>query len=239
MKGKAAAALSVFVLATLLLSSCIYDGPIVRGSGSLVTKTMDLSSFSGVDASYAFQVDITQGEAFSVSVTADDNLWDRLQVRVNGQTLELGLQPGAYNNTHLSAKVSMPALSKLSLSGASRATMTGFKSASDMSMDLSGASSLNGDVQAKNMDLGLSGASRAVLTGAGDGVRLDASGASNADLGKFPVNTATLTLSGASRANLNVKTSLDYDLSGASHLSYTGSPSVGKSQTSGASSVDH
>jgi Putative auto-transporter adhesin, head GIN domain len=152
-------------------------------------------------------------------------------------TEQMGLQPGAYNNTHMSAEITMPALSRLSLSGASQGNISGFKSASGLNLDLSGASRASGDAQAGAATFSLSGASSVSLSGAADGLRLDASGASKADLTNFAVNKANVTLSGASNANIGVKSNLDYDLSGASHLTYGGGPSVGKSSTSGASSV--
>lgn len=75
------------------------------------------------------------------------------------------------------------------------------------------------------------------MSGAADSLALDASGASRADLTDFTLNKANVTLSGASNADINVTSDLDYDLSGASHLTYTGKPSIGKSGTSGASSA--
>ena len=207
------------------------------GRAILETRSFDLAGFDSVNVSNAIAATIKQGESYSVSVTADDNLWDRLQVRTIGKTLDIGLQPGAYNITHISAEITMPALSKLSLSGASQGNISGFKSTSGLTMDLSGASRASGDAQSGSANVSLSGASNVSLNGGASSLSLDASGASRADLPNFPVDKASVTLSGASNANLNVKSNLDYDLSGASHLTYTGQPSVGKSNTSGASSA--
>lgn len=236
-KAKLLAILCLALVAAPVMTGCYYGGPVVSGSGRSVTKSLDLAGFSAVDVSNAIRVNVKQGEAFSVSVSADDNLWDRLQVRTSGQTLQVGLQPGAYNNTHISAEITMPALNRLSLSGASQGNISGFKSGSGLNMDLSGASHTTGDAQAGAADFSLSGASNVSLSGAADSLRLDASGASRADLTNFAVNKANVTLSGASNADISVKSNLDYELSGASHLTYTGRPSIGKSSTSGASSA--
>jgi hypothetical protein len=224
----------------VVLAGCFPFAGVAVGSGRTVTKNFDLSGFTAIDASSAFQIDVTQSESFTVSVTADDNLWDHVVVRKDGDTLVLGLQPpGAYSNTHLSAKVSMPTLSRVNLSGASGGTVRGFKSQAPLTLQLSGASHLSGDVQASNADFGLSGASNISLTGAADSLRLEGSGACNADLSGFAVNSANVQLSGASKANVNVKNSLDYELSGASHLTFTGNPHMGTMNTSGASNVTH
>jgi hypothetical protein len=235
--GKLLALVSLALIVAPVLTGCFYGGPAIIGSGNTTTRTFDLAGFDGVDVSNAIRATIKQGDGYSVSVTADDNLWDRMQVRTNGKTLELGLLPGAYNNTHISAEITMPALSRLALSGASQGDISGFKSSSGLSLDLSGASRASGDASASSADVRLSGASNVSLSGAANSLSLDASGASRADLPNYPVDKASVALSGASNATLNVKSHLDYELSGASHLTYTGQPSVGKSNTSGASSV--
>ncbi len=236
-KAKLLAILCLALLAAPIISGCYFPGVLITGSGRTVTKSLDLTGFDAVDVSNAIRVNIKQGEAYSVSVTADDNLWDRLQVRTSGQTLQIGMEPAAYNNTHISAEITMPALTRLSLSGASQGSISGFQSTAGLTLELSGASRVSGDARAGAANFGLSGASNISLTGAADSLRLDASGASKAQLTDFPLNQANVTLSGASNANLSVKNNLDYDLSGASHLTYSGKPVVGKSSTSGASSV--
>jgi hypothetical protein len=230
------------MLAATLLTGCypMYAGRLV-GSINLTTKDMDLAGFNAIDASSAFQVDVTQSDKFAVSVTTNDNAWDWMDVRVDGQTLRLALKPGlSINNVTLRAKVSMPKLAALDLSGASRATLTGFKSSDPLKMQLSGAGQVTSNLlQAGDMTLNLSGASRANLQGSASSLRVDASGASLADLNGFTVDKANVQLSGASRTTLDVKESLDYDISGASNLTYTGDAKNGRTQSSGASSVNH
>jgi hypothetical protein len=51
--------------------------------------------------------------------------------------------------------------------------------------------------------------------------------------------SASVELSGASTGAINVKTSLDYSLSGASTLRYQGNPKIGSARSSGASSLRH
>ena len=139
-KTKLLAILCLALVAATAMSGCYYGGPIIRGSGRIETRSLDLSGFNAVDVSYAIRANIKQGEFFSVSVSADDNLWDRLQVQTRGKTLQVQLQPGAYTNTHITAEITMPELSKLSLSGASQGNISGFKSTSGLNLELSGAS---------------------------------------------------------------------------------------------------
>jgi hypothetical protein len=231
------------LLVTLLalgLAGCFPLTP-VTGSGRTETRSFDLSGFTKVEGANAFQINIQQGDQFSVKVTADDNLWDRLDVSQSGQTLRVGLKPGMFvTRAQLQADVTMPSLNGLGLSGAARASLQGFKDAApQLSLSASGASQIDGEMNGGATTIDLSGASRVVPRGASQSVVVSASGASTADLTNFPVDRADVRLSGASNATVPVKSTLDYDLSGASNLTYTGSPSIGRSQTSGASNATH
>ena len=217
----------------------------ITGSGNVVTQEEDITGFDKVDVSHAFKVDISQGQAFSVVIRIDDNLVQYLEVVKQGSTLKIGLKPGRRYNTRkitrkitMEAEVTMPELSGLELSGASQGTITGFESSKTLNVDLSGASHLRGDIEAGDAWFDVSGASQMNLTGSAQDVVIDASGASQVDLSAFPVADAHVDASGASKATVNPSGQLDVNASGASHVYYVGSPTLGKIDTSGASSVN-
>jgi hypothetical protein len=225
---------SLVTLLALLLTGCGFDA--ITGSGTLVTKDIPVAEFQKIDAGGAFTLDVTQGDKPSLTVTADDNLWDHLNAEVRDGVLHLDTKPGSYRNAHFRAKIVTTKLDALTLSGASRAALHGIdQKSAPLGISLSGASDVEGDVRAGDLTLGLSGASHATLTGSADALHIDASGASHASLEKLTGNTAQANLSGASDVTVNASKNLDYDLSGASHLSYAGSPTIDRAQTSGAS----
>jgi len=212
----------------------------LTGSGNVVTQEEAISDFDKVDISHSFVVDIKQGENFSVIIRVDDNLVEQLQVEKFGSTLKIGLKPGIsiVSNATLEAEITMPELAGLDLSGASDAAISDFKSTKNLTVDLSGASSLRGDIEAGDTSFDLSGSSNANLIGSGGNLTLDASGSSDVDLSDFPVADAKIDASGASTVTVNASGRLDVDASGASNVYYLGEPSMGMIETSGASSVE-
>ncbi len=212
----------------------------LTGSGNVVTQEEAISDFDKVDISHSFVVDIKQGENFSVIIRVDDNLVEQLQVEKFGSTLKIGLKTGIsiVSNATLEAEITMPELTGLDLSGASSATISGFKSTKNLTVDLSGASALRGDIEAGDTSFDLSGSSNANLTGSGGNLTLDASGSSDVDLSDFPVADAEIDASGASTVTVNASGRLDVEASGASNVYYLGDPSMGTIETSGASSVE-
>lgn len=194
----------------------------ISGSGNVVSQDFDLTDFDQVDISHAFNVDITQGESYSVIVRVDDNLVEYLQVVKQGNALKIGLKPNfgfTVRNTTLNAEVTMPFLTRLEASGSSDVTASGFDSDQAFRVRLSGASS-------------------AVLSGSAGEVTVDASGSSDADLAEFLVGDARVDASGSSSVTVNVSGRLDVDASGSSDVFYLGNPTLGSIDTSGGSSVE-
>lgn len=203
------------------------------------TEEREFSSFTSIEVSYAFNVSIVQSSSYNVIITADEKIFEDVEVNQVGNTLEIGFKPGSYLGSLVrNAEITMPDLEALTLSGASRGTVDGFNSSNRFDLVLSGASFLQMiDMNVSDLDIEVSGAS--TLNGRGVGVDLVAvvSGASNVDLGFFPVNAANVNLSGANRAGINLDGRLDAEVSGASHLEYTGEPTLGDINTSDSSTV--
>lgn len=212
----------------------------LTGSGEVVTFEEDLTGFDEVEISHAFEADISRAEAFRVVIRIDDNLRQYLRVVKRGSTLEIGLEPGrltSVGRATLEAEITMPELTRIEASGASDVTVTGFESGRPLDVELSGASQIRGDVEAGEARLAVSGASRVTISGSADRLTMEGSGASHIDLSDFSVVEAEIELSGATRATVSTSGRLDARASGASHVTYTGNPTLGEIETSGASSV--
>lgn len=255
------------VLVAVLTTAALASGCSVPGLGNTVTEGKDFTGFSCVDVGDVFEVEIVQSDSFSTTITADDVFADYIAVSKEGETLKIYLNP-RHNFTDftlgvktLKAKITMPALHGIRLSGATRATITGFKSTQDFSLDISGASSLvmdNGNIEVGNADITISGASeitgslkaknvkfeasgdsKVELKGSAEDAVLNASGASKVNLTDFILNNANVKLSGDSEVTVNAKGKLDAAVSEASTLYFLGNPSTGDVSVTGASTIKH
>lgn len=188
------------------------------GSGDMVTREFDYQGFTDIDVSHGFSVTVTEGDDYSVSVTVDDNVVDYLKVTRSGDTLSIGLEPRSYDDVSLEARVTMPALNGVELSGGSWVDVSGFSSSQDFALDLSGGS-------------------HAVIVGSAGDLTVDASGGSSIDLSGFKVQDVRVEFSGGSSGSVYVGGVLDVDLSSGSRLVYYGDPELGDVETSGGSSI--
>jgi hypothetical protein len=244
------------------LAGCgdLLPGDTVEGSGELATEAYDFADYTEVDVSSAFDVEIERGDTYAVTVTVDDNIIDDLDVRLDGKTVRIAMKgSNSYRNVTQEAAITMPALSRLRVSGASSADLGGFASTEPLEMDLSGASSVKcrdmladdttfdlagassvtcTSTETGDLRLDLAGASEVELAGSGGSADIKAEGASSVRLGNFPVGDADVILSGASNGTVNVTGTLDVNLAGSSDLTYLGEPRLGVTNMAGDSTLE-
>ncbi len=209
--------LVLFVLFGLVASGC---GGLVSltGSGNVVTQEVAITGFDRLEVSEGFQVDVSQGDSFSVVIRVDEDLLDDLQVVKEGSTLKIGLQPGrSYNlkNVTLEADITMP-----ELTGA----------------DLAGGSHLNGEVEIGDVTFNLSGGSHVTLSGSAGNLMIDANGGSHVKLADLAVVDANVEANGGSHVTVNPSSTLDVVAKGGSHVTYLGNPTLGTIDKDGSSS---
>ena len=232
--------LSLAILFALLLVvvplGCIVGS--VTGSGNLTTEEKSYSGFTEIEAHYGFQLEIISSSTFSIEITADDNVHKYIDVDKDGDRLKIRMEsPRNYNSVTLKARITMPDIYLLDLSGGSRASITDFSSSHDLKLGLSGGSRITGDITAGDADFDLSGGSQVDLIGSVDDLKVDGSGGSQLGLESFRVNNADMNLSGGGRATVNVTGTLDVNLSGGSKVEYIGEPTLGDVDLSGDSTV--
>ncbi len=209
----------IALIAVGLLPGAQFPGGPVIGSGNIQTRQIDLTAFTAIQASSGFNVQITQSSTYSIKITADDNILNYVQVTKTDQTLTIGLKPGiGFTTSTLKAEISMPDITTIQFSGGVIGNAQNFKLTHDFKVYLSGGS-------------------RLTMTAQADNLTAIASGGSNLSMQDFKVYNAHVDFSGGSQGTINLDGRLDALLSGGSHLSYSGNPTLGTIDTSGGSSI--
>jgi len=246
------------VLALLAIGCSLPVVRFVTASGPVVTRDYNITDFSGIESEAVYEIELVPSNSYSIAVTSNENIFEYIEVTKSGSTLKLALKNwvSITGPLTLKARITMPELRVLELSGASKATANGFKTTHDFRLsvsgagrvdfdletgrftaDLSGAGKGQGKLKAADTDIRLSGAANLELEGSAANTVVNGSGAASASLSDFSVKDARVTLSGGSRGSINVSGKLDVNLSGGSTLQYGGSPTMGKIDVSGGSNL--
>jgi Putative auto-transporter adhesin, head GIN domain len=232
--------LLVVVMATLAVSGCSGIGPGRTASGTTASKRLDASGVTRLDVAYGFDVHVGLGRPEAVTVTYDDNLADLLDVGVDGRTLRIQLKPHPGhigNRPTLRADVTIGRLEEARVAGGSTVDVAGPAQDPGLRLLVSGGSRVTADLGTDRADATVSGNSRLTLTGSAGTLEVDGSGSSDLELAELSLQHLDIQLSGASQANVQADKTIAAQLSGASGLTYIGTPRFTKQDTSGASTI--
>src|SRR5665648_765122 len=89
MKRKHFQLTGVFAILILLLSSCWFLGPSVKGNGNVTEEVRQVDEFDQIKVSRGMNVYITQGIPAKVVVIADNNLHEIIETKVEGGVLKV------------------------------------------------------------------------------------------------------------------------------------------------------
>lgn len=225
------------IFSVVLLSGCQRFEDV--GAFQEERKTYDLSGFTKVHIGSNSKVTIQQGAAFGVFVRGDSRNLDDLRVRVENGTLKADYYPHSNRNRQYKTEftITMPTLEGVDFSGATFSNVGGFENSQKMYVRLSGASEGIFSIKASEVEIDLSGASRLSSVGASQKLKADISGGSELSFFGFSVEDVQISVSGGSKAQINVSKTLRAEASGGSHIRYTGNPSSVSNNSSGGSSI--
>ena len=205
-----------------------------------VSKDYDFKDFNRIEAGGSYELIVKQGREYKITVTGGQNDLNNMLVRKSDNTLIISKNPAHVLCFFCSPKpvqvnITLPELAELSLSEAASLNIDDFK-AEAVEINLLGASRANLDLTVKTANLYLSGASKLSLAGSAQKLSLISKGAAKLTADKFPVDSAELELSGASKAEVNVKNNLKVKAFGASRVYYAGLPKI-ESELAGSSEL--
>jgi Putative auto-transporter adhesin, head GIN domain len=168
--------LAIFLFILIALTAACSQ--VTSGSGEIVSQEMDLTGFDQLDINQGFNVQVNQGDEFSVVVHIDDNIVEYLQVEQTGDTLKLGLEGNRINDAStLQAEITMPSLTGLEVSEGSVVTVSG--TGDDITIDASGGSDADlASYSVVNANIVASGGSQVTINASGI-LNADASGSSH------------------------------------------------------------
>jgi len=202
-----------------------------------------VEKFNGIEVSGTVSIYILQGNETGVAVSAEDQKYNsKIRTDVTNGTLHISVDAGLWNgfswtNKKLKAYVSVTDLNRLQISGASYATIAGTLKASDLKLDVFGASEVKGALQVTNLNMSVSGASVVRLSGTAENAIIEASGAVRVNAFELQVDKGKLDVSGASHITISVNKELNANASGGSTLQYRGNAVAGTVNANGGATI--
>ena len=134
----------------------------IKGSGNIVTRTIDAPDFDRVDAARAVKVVITGKATDKITIQADDNIMEYVVVEAKGGRLTATIDKSVNNVSNADVTVTVPAngrIRALDASSAARITSDVTLTADKFSIDASSAARIDAAVKSTTCAVAASSAS--------------------------------------------------------------------------------
>lgn len=155
-------ACSYLMIAAILLfvaSSCVTSQSSfpVRGSGPVTDKNYDVSNFQGIQVSGGFDVVLVQGNSEGVVLSAQENLFEYITVKVEGGILKIYTEKNFMQTKGMKARISLKSISSLKVSGGGDVTSESGLNVPKLAIELSGGGDIKTSLTTDLMDCNISG----------------------------------------------------------------------------------
>ncbi len=205
-------------------------------AGQIQQEVRETAPFTGINTSGAISVVVTEGDTFNVVVETEANQLQQIETTVHRDILEIRFT-GRNSKGDISAYVTAPVFTSLSVSGASSIKSENTLVSPALSLSGSGASTLNLMVETDLLTTVLSGASNMTIVGSAIKHELNVSGAGLVRGYDLDTEVSNIVASGASNVRVSATSAIDIDASGTSKVSYRGEPLDKKVKVIGVSKV--
>ncbi|MFC2124689.1 head GIN domain-containing protein [Bacteroidota bacterium] len=230
-------------VAGILFLSCEESRICVRGEGTITTKTLSISDFTGVDLTEAANVVIAQGSSQEVSVTGHPNIIDRLSTNVSGNTWAIDLEKGCYDGYELTVNITVPDINDITLSGTGNITINDFTNQEDLFLSIPGAGdiNLNSFTGSENLSINVSGVGTISANGEfPDLKRLNLKFSGSGNYHGYPIasDACEINIPGTGNCYVYVREILDIKIGGSGSIYYKGNPTITKDISGSGNVID-
>jgi len=194
------------ILVIVMLAGCSWTG--VPGSGNAKTEPRNVPAFSAVDIAGPIDADIATCPESRVEITGDDNIVPLITSDVHGDRLEIGTRKNFRTNVHLVARITVPRLTGIGLTGSGDITAHGVQ-ADRLSVTLTGSGTIRADGTAHEAEVELVGSGTVALD-------------------KLAAERASVSVSGSGDVAVAPSKALDVSITGSGDVSYRGDPELKK-----------
>ena len=210
----------------------------IKGSDTIVTRTIPAPDFEKISASRAVKVIITDEIEDRIRIEADDNLMDHIVAEASGDELRISIDPKINSVSDIHVTVTVPDNGKiraLEASSASEITCATALGAGVCSLEATSASKIKAAVEAGECRIIASSAAKIKLSGRADAARAELSSASKLAAAELVVKQWKIDTSSAASARIHCSEQLDAEASSGSSIHYEGDCSTDITKSSGGS----
>lgn len=211
--------IAAIAFSTIVITSCHKER--LKGEGSIISETRELSAFAEVVADGDVDMRIHPSTTNKVVLTAYQNLIPAFETNISGSKLKLKYKDEYINikNNNMKIDLYVTDLSDVSINGSGKIVLQSSLPTRDLGVDINGS----GNITIMDNDLYR--------------LRCNINGSGNIDARNAISDHVSARISGSGEISVSVRTALDVDISGSGTVNYWGDSAVVNSHISGSGKV--
>lgn len=225
-----------------LISSAQWDSrEKIKGNGNDTTKNISTGNYDGVRVTGFFDVDLVAGDEGKITVKAEENLVQYLEIKLDGNMLKIGVEKGIYlvpsHGHEIRITVPFESLNEVSLSGSGDVRTKNPIKASDFKTTLSGSGDIRLDLNAKQVTSEVTGSGDMTLKGKADTIKCEVTGSGDMNALALESNNAYAKVTGSGDCKVNSSDFLEARVVGSGDIHYFGDPKKKDTKVTGSGDI--
>ncbi|MEP2935700.1 MAG: head GIN domain-containing protein [Gilvibacter sp.] len=202
----------------------------IKGNGNVTTDTRSTSDYDGVSVVGPMDVFLVKGSEGNISIEADSNFMEYLEVETDGDMLVVRVKKGYNLNSKNPIKITVPfnSIDEVKLVGSGDVMTKDTINTDSFEASLVGSGDVVLDVVANETIIRLTGSGDMDLSGSAGELEMKLSGSGDIDGDDFKATNAEVYVSGSGDINVNVSGNLKARVNGSGDIHYSGNPTVDK-----------
>lgn len=212
----------------------------VKGSGKIVTKSVDMNTISSIGLGISADVYVRQGSNQKIEIKGQQNIIDVINKNPRGKSWNIEYKRGVKVKNHEQIKVyvTMQSLESLSIGGSGSIICENkFTKVNDLDLSIGGSGDIKANVDAEDISCSIGGSGQVELKGNADELSVSIGGSGDVEAIDLQVKECRVSSAGSGNVDISVSDHLEVSLVGSGDVKYKGSPKI-KSSIVGSGDIE-
>ena len=239
MKQKQFQLIGILAVLCMLVSSCWFLGPSIKGNRNVTEEIRQVGEFDQIKVSRGMNVYITQGSPAKVVVIADNNLHEVIETTVEGQVLIITTKENIGSAKEKKVMVTVDKLSGVAATSGANVWSQSSIISDDLKLHANSGANVTLEVNAKILNADCSSGANIKLSGLAKEAELETSSGANLKGEALKADQCSMRASSGGNVSSTVIEKLDAKASSGGSVVYYGEPKSTDVNTSSGGSIHH
>ena len=232
-------ALILFLIGNFQINAQDRNNSSITGNGNVITKTVNTQPYNSINVSGSMNVILQKGAEGNISISAEENVQDKIVVESDGTTLTIKMKNNIslQNTKKISFLVPFEDISDISLLGSGYVEGKDIMKSNSLALSLQGSGAINVSVEANSVDAQLNGSGDMKIIGKTTDVEVKTTGSGNFEGKELNSENAQIYISGSGDSTIFAKNSLKARIQGSGSIFCAGNPTTNDVKVMGSGKV--